>query len=270
MEEYRVDNLLKETTPEDILAVACESLTAFSITKANAQYNEQYIHSDSLIVNNSIIANSLDSAITAEFVNAFDGCASEMEVRENLLSLQRRIHNTQTDSLILLSFDSGIAVALASLHYWKEHYQEWYNATHILQETPATKSGNINGRVLGEHQEPIVGASVQVQGTTFGVVTDLDGNFTLSMPLGHDTIVVSYVGYETATIALQGRTELVITLAEDAQSLWDTIAPIASADGISAISATATSLALGPLSWSGVAVGAIVGSLVYCLQQVLP
>ena len=270
MDYYRLNNLLNGTTQEDIIYVANKLLSSFSITKAGKQINGQDLLSDSITINNLAIATSLDSAITSEFLNAFKECSSEKEIKEKLLLLRDKLCFSQTDSLLLSSYDSGIAVALASLDYWKDNYQKWYNTTHILQESPATKSGVIHGRVLDENQEPIIGASIQIQGTTYGVVTDTDGNFSLNIPAGHDTIVVSYIGYETATIALSGRTSIVITLSEDAQSLWDTIAPVASADGIAAISTSVTCLALGPFDLPGVAVGAIVGSLSYCLQQVLP
>ena len=270
MENYRSHNILNGTTQEDILSVANQSLSSIVITKASGLSYESDLLSDSITVMNFEKANSLDSAITTEFFNAFSGCYSTADIKDNLLRLRERLHSEQSDSLLIASYDSGITVALASLDYWKDNYQRWYVATHILQEAPATKSGIINGRVLDHNQEPIVGAAVQVQGTTFGTVTNIDGDFSLNMPLGYDTIVVSYIGYETATISLSGNTTIVVTLADDAQSLWDIIAPVASADGIGAISATATSLALGPLSWQGVALGALVGSLSYCLQQVLP
>ena len=270
MDYYRLDNLLNGTTQGDIISVANKSLSAFSITKAGKQFNEQDLLSDSIAIHNLATATSLDPAITSEFLNAFKGCSSEKEIKEKLLLLRDKLCFSQTDSLLLSSYDSGIAVALASLDYWKDNYQKWYNTTHILQESPATKSGVLHGRVLDENHEPIIGASIQIQGTTYGVVTDTDGNFSLNIPAGHDTIVVSYIGYETATIPLNGRASIVITLSEDAQSLWDIIAPVASADGIAAISASVTCLALGPLSLPEVAVGAIVGSLSYCLQQVLP
>ena len=46
---------------------------------------------------------------------------------------------------------------------------------------------------------PVIGASVVVKGTTNGVITDMDGNFTLQVPVGA-TIVISYVGYKDKEI----------------------------------------------------------------------
>ena len=57
----------------------------------------------------------------------------------------------------------------------------------------------IKGTVVDATGETLIGASVKVVGTTIGVVTDLDGNFTLNCKPGA-TLEVSYVGYKTMTV----------------------------------------------------------------------
>lgn len=57
----------------------------------------------------------------------------------------------------------------------------------------------IKGTVVDATGETLIGASVKVAGTTNGVVTDLDGNFTLNCKPGA-TLEVSYVGYKTMTV----------------------------------------------------------------------
>ena len=58
--------------------------------------------------------------------------------------------------------------------------------------------------------EPVIGASVLVKGTTTGTVTDIDGNFTLSVPAGAKTLVVSYIGYKTQEVAVAPRVTVVL------------------------------------------------------------
>ena len=58
--------------------------------------------------------------------------------------------------------------------------------------------------------EPVIGASVLVKGTTTGTVTDIDGNFTLSVPAGAKTLVVSYIGYQTQEVAVAPRVTVVL------------------------------------------------------------
>ena len=69
---------------------------------------------------------------------------------------------------------------------------------------------------------PVIGASVVVKGTSNGVATDFDGNFTLSVNQGQ-TIVVSYIGYITKEIKIDGRNNYEITLEEDKKMLDEVV-----------------------------------------------
>ena len=60
----------------------------------------------------------------------------------------------------------------------------------------AQKHVSVSGRITDELNEPMIGVSVLEKGTTNGVITDLDGNYTLSVNEGA-TIVFSYIGYVT-------------------------------------------------------------------------
>lgn len=70
----------------------------------------------------------------------------------------------------------------------------------ITSETYA-QSGKIVGRVTDkEFAEELIGASVAVVGTTTGALTDLDGNYTISLKPGTYSIRVSYIGYQSKTV----------------------------------------------------------------------
>ena len=80
----------------------------------------------------------------------------------------------------------------------------------------------IKGTVKDVSGDPIIGASVKVQGSKSGVITDFDGNF--SVPAENNaTLVISYIGYTTETVKVSGRNNLSITLREDAQTLNDVV-----------------------------------------------
>ena len=81
---------------------------------------------------------------------------------------------------------------------------------------------NVRGTVRDAAGEPVIGASILLQGTTSGVVTDYDGNFSLQAP-GNGTLVISYVGYVTQTVAIQNRNRLEIILQEDAELLDEVV-----------------------------------------------
>ena len=63
----------------------------------------------------------------------------------------------------------------------------------------------ISGKVLDENGGPLPGASVVVKGTTRGTTTDFDGNFTIDAVVG-DTLEVSYIGYTTQQVVVEGNT----------------------------------------------------------------
>ena len=69
---------------------------------------------------------------------------------------------------------------------------------------------------------PLPGASVVEKGTTNGTQTDFDGNFTLSVG-ENATLVISYIGYSTTEVAVNGRSSISVTLAEDAEALDEVV-----------------------------------------------
>ncbi|MBR1576103.1 MAG: TonB-dependent receptor [Bacteroidales bacterium] len=80
----------------------------------------------------------------------------------------------------------------------------------------------VTGRVLDESGQPVIGAGIMVQGTTQGVATDLDGNFTISVP-SNGTLVIQSIGYKTVSIPVNGRNRINATLASDQEMLEETV-----------------------------------------------
>ena len=80
----------------------------------------------------------------------------------------------------------------------------------------------VKGTVISStDNEPLIGASVMVQGTKDGTVTDLDGNFTISAKNGQ-TLEVSYLGFITQKVKVTGSV-INVTLNEDKQSLDEVV-----------------------------------------------
>lgn len=95
-----------------------------------------------------------------------------------------------------------------------------------LYSTPsmAQAQRTISGRVTDMANEPIVGLNVVVKGTTTGVATGLNGEYSLSIPDDNGTVLVfSFLGYKTQEIMIGGRTVLDITMSDDATSLEDVV-----------------------------------------------
>jgi len=82
----------------------------------------------------------------------------------------------------------------------------------------------IQGEVLDKKtNEPIIGATILIKGTNDGTITEVDGSFELAVPTGFDTLMISYIGYVTQTIPIQGRSRIDITLGEDEKILQEVV-----------------------------------------------
>ena len=80
----------------------------------------------------------------------------------------------------------------------------------------------VKGTVSDETGEPIIGATVKVQGSNDATVTDFDGNFSIKAS-SNATLVFSYVGYETQEVKVGGKSNITVTLKEDNTTLNDVV-----------------------------------------------
>src|SRR5690606_16966512 len=85
-------------------------------------------------------------------------------------------------------------------------------------DKPGEKDVTVQGKVTDENDEPIPGAAVSVSGTTIGTVTDLEGNYSLTVPDG-SVLRFSFIGYETQEIEVGDLSVINVTLTEDMASL---------------------------------------------------
>ena len=82
--------------------------------------------------------------------------------------------------------------------------------TKAVEKTIAKGNMKVEGKVVDEQGEPVIGAAVLIEGTTTGSVTDVNGNFVLSVPSKDAVVVVSYIGMATGKVKVQPK--LTITL----------------------------------------------------------
>lgn len=85
--------------------------------------------------------------------------------------------------------------------------------------TLQNKSMQITGTVTDENGEPVIGATIQVKGSSSGVITDIDGRYTIVVPNENSILVVSFIGYESQEIKVNGRKGINVQLRENVQSL---------------------------------------------------
>ena len=96
----------------------------------------------------------------------------------------------------------------------------------LLSVLFATQANAQNLTVTGtvtDNLGPVIGASIQVEGTSNGCITDIDGNYTLPNVPANATLVFSYIGYQTQKIAVGGKTKIDVKLAEDSQLLQEVV-----------------------------------------------
>ncbi|MBQ6576755.1 MAG: TonB-dependent receptor [Bacteroidales bacterium] len=86
----------------------------------------------------------------------------------------------------------------------------------------AFAQNRVTGKVTDASGEPIPGVSVLVKGTTNGTITDLDGNYSLSVPTG-SSLTVSCIGFVTQDVLVGDRSIINVTLEEDALHLEETV-----------------------------------------------
>lgn len=82
----------------------------------------------------------------------------------------------------------------------------------------------VTGVVTDPSGEAIIGANIVEKGVPGnGTISDIDGNFTLNVKSNKATVTVSFIGYKDKTVALNGSTNLKVTLEEDSQSLDEVV-----------------------------------------------
>lgn len=80
----------------------------------------------------------------------------------------------------------------------------------------------VKGRVTDVMGEPLIGVSVAVEGSSQGTITDVDGFYTLDVP-ADASVTFSYIGYQSQTVAVKGRTFLQLQLKEDTKALDEVV-----------------------------------------------
>ena len=85
----------------------------------------------------------------------------------------------------------------------------------------ARQANTVEGIVTDANGTPIIGASIQVKGTSSGTITDLDGKF--SLPESEGILIVSYIGYKTQEVVIGGQKQLRIVMHEDTEALEEVV-----------------------------------------------
>src|SRR5690554_3484443 len=103
----------------------------------------------------------------------------------------------------------------------KTNLMKWILSVVVLASSLNMYAQNITvkGNVIDNNEEPLIGVTIQVQGTSIGTITDIDGNFELSGVPSNGVLDISYVGMQGQTLQVDGRTFISVVLSEDTETL---------------------------------------------------
>lgn len=115
---------------------------------------------------------------------------------------------------------SMISMVLFSMYATTAHGHETGNPPPSFPEAELVVSGTV---IHSTNREALPGVNLLVKGRGIGTVTDLDGRYNLTVPDENDTLVVSFIGFISQEIPVNGRTSIDILLEEDMQSLDEVV-----------------------------------------------
>ena len=93
----------------------------------------------------------------------------------------------------------------------------------LFSVTVATAQLLVRGTVIDQTGETVIGASIQLKGTTQGTITDIDGKFSLGVPDKKAVIIVSFIGYATKELQVDTTKPMSIVLEEDTKVLDEVV-----------------------------------------------
>ncbi len=91
----------------------------------------------------------------------------------------------------------------------------------LISTSISAQDINVNGRVIDENGDPIIGANVLIKGTSIGTITNIDGDFTIEAPNKDAIIRIGYIGYEE--IEIKAGQNLTIVMKENSEMLDDVV-----------------------------------------------
>lgn len=133
----------------------------------------------------------------------------------------RMIHETKQKHLYF-SVAFALSIALAPTSAYAVGNPVGSPDASMPQAVQQNGNHKVTGRVVDSAGEPLIGATIMVEGTKEGAVTDIDGNFTINTT-SKAKLVISYVGYTTQTILVGDKTTIDVTLKEVANTMNEVV-----------------------------------------------
>ena len=133
----------------------------------------------------------------------------------------RMIHETKQKHLYF-SVAFALSIALAPTSAYAVGNPVGSPEASMPQAVQQNGNHKVTGRIVDSAGEPLIGATIMVEGTKEGAVTDIDGNFTINTT-SKAKLVISYVGYTTQTILVGDKTTIDVILKEVANTMNEVV-----------------------------------------------
>ncbi len=213
-----LENFLKKNR-EMKLSLLLFVLVLFNVNANSYSQNKKI----SLDIEKESIENVLDK-IESQSEFKFFYITGDVDVSKKI---SIKVHKTPIKEILNLIFnDTEVSYKLIKNQIvLKKDVVITKNKTNKLkQNTNELKNQNstINGTITGTGGEPLPGATILEKGTSNGVVSDFDGNFTIRLSTDNPILTVSYIGYATKEVAAN-KNNLTIVLEESAASLDEVV-----------------------------------------------
>lgn len=135
-------------------------------------------------------------------------------------NLKKWLRLTSNETTRRGSFLLGLTAAL-SLPLLASANTSGISGNEYVQSVMQAKA--IKGIIIDETGEPLIGVSVLVKGTSIGTITNLDGEYTLEVPAGNNSLEISYIGYKTQQVTLGTNSQVNVKLVPDTQALDEVV-----------------------------------------------
>ncbi|MFS4454935.1 TonB-dependent receptor [Maribacter sp. 2304DJ31-5] len=200
------------------------SLLLFAFALMNLQANDMYSQNTkiSLQIDNEPISEILEH-IESESKFIFFYNTSEIDVSKKV---SLNVVKTPIKQILDIIFNDG-SISYTVL---KKQIVLKKNTVSVQSLKKELKEASINpvqftltGSVTDADGQPLPGASIIEKGTTNGTQTDFDGNYSISVENGNTTLVVSYIGFATREVSVNGQSVLNIALQEDTAALDEVV-----------------------------------------------
>ncbi|RUA17889.1 MAG: hypothetical protein DSY83_03350, partial [Flavobacteriia bacterium] len=144
---------------------------------------------------------------------------------KNLIKLSKRITN---QLLLVCTYMIYFFVGTTETNAMDPSISRGEDGNEMAKMTGAERVSDgvqfsVSGNVVDETGTPLPGASIVEKGSQNGTQTDFDGNFTLEVSGQNAVLEISYMGYNSQEVALNGRTSISVVLQENAQALSEVV-----------------------------------------------